>query len=136
MTTSNQASSASPASSMPLASSAASVQQPGILHDFGAGRQFVIPTLSLNAYRAFRQRGRSLETVDVTTDEGLDLIFEAVHAALVRNYPDMTVEAVSELLDFSNLTDVMTSVMDFGGNKRRSLAAAVASASVSNPVAA
>jgi hypothetical protein len=52
MTTSNQASPASPASSAlttRLASSPAPVLQPGILHDFGDGRQYVIPALSLNA---------------------------------------------------------------------------------------
>jgi hypothetical protein len=139
MTTSNQASPASPASSAlttRLASSPAPVLQPGILHDFGDGRQYVIPALSLNAYRGFRKRGASLEAVDVSTDDGLDLIFEAVHAALVRNYPDMTIEAVSELLDFSNFMDVMTSVMDVGGAKRKSLAAVASNAPASTAAAA
>ena len=48
-------------------------------------------------------------------------IVDATHAALKRNYPDLTRADVAELVDLGNMVEVIQSVMDVAGVKRAEL---------------
>lgn len=84
------------------------------------GRTLVIPPLSLGAFEQLQGR---LETMDQAsiTPEYIGTVVDSVHAALRRNYPDMTREEVSGLLDLQNMQEVMACVFDVGGVKRKAL---------------
>lgn len=95
---------------------------PGIEFDFGGGRVLVLPPLSLNAFKQLQQRGADLAQLGMDA-ASLDTVLAATHSALSRNYPSITIEEVGELVDLSNITDVMTCVLDVSGLKRKSIAA-------------
>lgn len=96
-----------------------STKHQGIPYDFD-GRTLIIPPLSLGAMEQLQGR---LETMDGAsiTPEYIGTVVDSVHAALQRNYPDMTREEVGGLLDLQNMQEVMACVFDFGGVKRKAL---------------
>jgi hypothetical protein len=51
----------------------------------------------------------------VITAEQIDAIGEIISAALGRNYPDMTVEKVLDLIDITNARDVIHAVFTGSG---------------------
>ncbi len=101
---------------------------PGIDFDFGGGRIFTIPPLSLNAFKALQQRG-DISKVELT-EKSIDACMAAVHAALRRNYPEITIDQVGELVDLSNLHEVMQCVLDVAGLKRKKVREAAAEGNV------
>jgi hypothetical protein len=96
---------------------------PGIEFDFGAGRALTIPPLAFGALERMRERLNAIPTLQATDPEAQTAIVDAVHAALKRNYPDLTRDEVGDLLDVGNMFDVYTCVMDVGGMKRRQVGA-------------
>ena len=90
----------------------------GIKMELG-GTVYVVPPLSLGAIETMQDRigkftaGASLESVGTVID--------ALHSALSRNYPEMTREQVSDLVDLGDMQEVMEAIMDVGGLKRKSL---------------
>lgn len=82
----------------------------------------VIPPLSLGA--AERLQNRLTELREGTLDpESIGTVVDTVHAALLRNYPDMTREEVADLIDLENMQEVMTCAMDVAGMKRKAFEA-------------
>jgi hypothetical protein len=49
----------------------------------------------------------------------MDTVTRIVHAALVRNYPDMTKEAVADMLDVGNFQEVINATLAIGGFKEQ-----------------
>ena len=99
----------------------------GIPFDFGAGQVFVIPPLTLGS---FMRVGPAAMTAlvepqkDVST--ALTLFIEIAHEALVRNYPDLSREAVGNMVDLNNIHDVLACALDIGGVHRKQLIAELA----------
>lgn len=94
---------------------------PGISFDFGA-ETLLIPPLALGDLELLQERlGRlqagALDPASVAT------VLDATHAALRRNYPDITRERVAQLVDLANMGDVIANVMDVAGLRRKELAA-------------
>jgi hypothetical protein len=95
---------------------------PGIEFDFGGGRVYTIPPLSLGALQRLQcqlddmQNAAALQPATVTT------VVQAAHAALKRNYPQMTFDDVAELVDVGNMYDVIACVLDVSGMRRKELA--------------
>lgn len=52
------------------------------------------------------------------TPAQMDTVTRIVHAALVRNYPDMTKEAVADMLDVGNFQEVINATLAIGGFKQ------------------
>ncbi|MEQ1663172.1 MAG: hypothetical protein ABL877_10810 [Thiobacillus sp.] len=100
---------------------AAIVKVKGVPFDFN-GRVLVIPPLTLGAYEQLQQRLAEFPS-DVRDQASIETTIDSVHAALRRNYPDMTREEVGGLVDFSNMQDVMACTMDVAGLKRKALEA-------------
>ena len=98
----------------------------GISLELG-GKAYVVPPLNLGALEQFQDR---LEKFSGGIDpESVKTVIDVTHAALQRNYPDITRNDIAELIDVGNMSEVMQAVMDVSGLRRRGLeASAVASA--------
>ncbi len=96
-----------------------STKHQGIPFDFD-GRTLIIPPLSLGAMEKLQGRLETMDDASITP-EYIGTVVDSVHAALQRNYPDMTREEVAGLLDLQNMQEVMACVFDFGGVKRKAL---------------
>lgn len=94
----------------------------GIPYDFG-GRVLVIPPLSLGAMERLQDRLAGMSD-DMFDPENIGTVIDTVHAALGRNYPDMTREEVADMIDLENMQEAMTCAMDISGLKRKALEAA------------
>lgn len=56
----------------------------------------------------------------------ISTVIDCAHAALKRNYPDLTREEAADLIDIGNMNEVFAAVMDVSGLKRREQEAAQA----------
>ncbi len=78
---------------------------------FSNGDVLIVPPLSLAAVERFQDK--------LTNYRGglgeVALVIDALTSALNRNYPDMTREQVAELVDVSNMQEVMFAVMNVSG---------------------
>lgn len=91
----------------------------GISFDFGE-KTLVIPPISLGALEQLQEQltefnGNALDKKQLST------VIEAAHAALRRNYPELTREEVGELIDLANFMEVFDCVMDVSGMKRKAI---------------
>ncbi|MFZ5544401.1 MAG: hypothetical protein ACOZJZ_12645 [Pseudomonadota bacterium] len=94
---------------------------PGIEFDFGGGRVYLVPPLSLGALELLQERiGQVLQTAD---PQSIATTLDVAFHALRRNYPDITREQVGELVDLGNMAEVFEVVMDVSGVRRRALEA-------------
>jgi hypothetical protein len=96
----------------------------GIDFDFGGGRIYTVPPLTLSALFKFRKDIKRIESA-METDPLVcaDVCIELAHSALIRNYPDMTRETVGDLIDLGNMVGVVECLMDVRGVLRKRLQA-------------
>jgi hypothetical protein len=92
---------------------------PGVEYDFGGGRVYMIAPLSLGALQLMQDRLAALPTLSSIDPVAVKTMIEAAHLALQRNYPDITVQEVGELLDVSNIADVYECLLDAAGVRRK-----------------
>ena len=92
---------------------------PGVEFDFGGGHVYTIPPLTLGALQRLQDKLSHLSTMAALDPKAIAIIVESAHAALQRNYPDLTIKQLSELLDVSQLSDVMCAVLDVSGLQRK-----------------
>jgi len=83
----------------------------GIEVTFSDGQTLIVPPLSLAAVEALQ--GRLAKYNGDMSDVGL--VIDALTSSLKRNYPEMTRDSVAELVDISNMQDVMYAVMNVSG---------------------
>lgn len=85
----------------------------GVALKFGEG-EFVIPPLNLGQVKRLIPL---IEKMRNGTDdaEKFDAVVTVAHAALSRNYPDLTIEQVEEMVDLGNLKKVIDAVMGISG---------------------
>lgn len=78
------------------------------------GRQeFVVPALSVRQVKRFRAVLNTLgrfKTAEPTDDE-IDGLLEMLHAALSRNYPDVTVDQLADIVDLRNLPEIIGAIV-------------------------
>ncbi len=90
---------------------------PGVIIAMG-GQDWTIPPLTLGQLRRLMPKVRELTDVGANMgEEQIGTLVEIVTAAMLRNYPDITLEQVEELLDLGNARDVMTAVLTGSGLK-------------------
>jgi hypothetical protein len=92
---------------------------PGIELDFGGGRVMTVPPLSLGALQRLQKKLEALSGAATLEPASVATVIEAGHAALVRNYPQLTPEDVAELIDVGNMHEVVASVLDVAGVRRK-----------------
>ena len=77
-----------------------------------AGTDWVIPPLNFKALRRFREE-LSTMTPDALVASGK--VVDLIHAAMQRNYPDLTLEDVEEMVDMGNVMEVTEAVLAISG---------------------
>ena len=81
------------------------------------GKEYVIPPLSLGALDQLKDRVGQFDKLPFA--EQVTTTIDAAHAALKRNYPELTHDDVGELVDVGNMMDVFQALMDVSGMQRR-----------------
>lgn len=86
-----------------------------------AGERYEIPPIALGDLERLQER---LAAYKGGLDGGsVSTVIDAAHAALKRNYTDLTRERVAELVDVANMAEVFEAAMDVSGLKRKGLEA-------------
>lgn len=95
------------------------VKIPGVTLSLG-GVDYILPPLSIHALIQLKPRIDAFTQADDPTSlESLNTVVDAAHAALQRNYPDITPDDVGKLIDLANMQDVLQCVMDVSGAIRK-----------------
>ena len=76
------------------------------------GKDWVIPPLNFKALRRFREE---LGTMTAEALAGSGKVVEIIHAAMQRNYPDLTLEQVEDMVDMGNVMEVTEAVLAISG---------------------
>jgi hypothetical protein len=88
---------------------------PGIAILMG-GREWTIPPLTLGQLRHLMPKIRQLSEIGLQMAEPqIDVLVEIVAAALQRNYPDISIQMVENLLDLGNAASVLHAVLTGSG---------------------
>jgi hypothetical protein len=94
---------------------------PGVAISMG-GREWTIPPLTLGQLRRLMPKVRELSNINTQIGETqIGVLVEIVFAALQRNYPDITIEMVEDLLDLGNAAPVLNAVLTGSGLRPRAL---------------
>jgi hypothetical protein len=92
---------------------------PGIMVAMG-GQQWTVPPLTLGQLRRLMPKVQQLTEIGSQMgEEQIGTLIEIVAAALQRNYPDISVEIVENLLDLGNAGAVLNAVLTGSGLRPR-----------------
>ena len=81
-----------------------------------AGAEYIVPALSLGALELLQDRIEAFN--GAMTKESVATVIDCLHAALGRNYPEMTRAQAADLVDVENFSEVMGAVMNTSGMVR------------------
>lgn len=88
---------------------------PGVTIEMG-GREFIVPPLTLGQLRRLLPKVRQMTEVGASMgEEQIETLCEIVAAAMRRNYPEITEDAVADLLDLGNASGVLSAVLTGSG---------------------
>jgi hypothetical protein len=92
---------------------------PGVRINLG-GVNFVLAPLGLRLTREFEAKAKALEKAIESGDveAGFEFGAEIIHASLLRNYPDITMDEVRELIDVANMIEAQQKIMGASGLER------------------
>jgi hypothetical protein len=80
------------------------------------GKEWIIPALSLGQIRRLKEKISGLSNLSsMMTDEQVNDVCEIVHTALKRNYPDLALAEVEDMVDLGNMRNVIQAVMGQSG---------------------
>jgi len=92
---------------------------PGVMVAMG-GQQWTVPPLTLGQLRRLMPKVQQLTDIGSQMGEvQIGVLVEIVAAALQRNYPDISVETVEDLLDLGNASVVLNAVLTGSGLRPR-----------------
>jgi hypothetical protein len=81
-----------------------------------AGTDYVVPPLTFRQIQDLHEILAGLAAVQgVPSADQITGIAEIVRTALARNYPDITLEQVMDMLDMGNVNDVLMAVLGASG---------------------
>lgn len=83
-----------------------------------AGQDYTVPPLSFKQLRNLRGTFEQIASVKdgaIPTDEQIGAMIDIVHAALTRNYPELTKEQVENMIDLKNMQTIVTAIMGVSG---------------------
>lgn len=87
-----------------------------------AGEERVLPPLTLRSLRRLTPQLKALASLApdaLPNEDQITAVAEVVHASMIRNYPDVTLEQVEEMVDLGNLETVISAVMSVAGLEKR-----------------
>ncbi|MET3134614.1 hypothetical protein AAKU55_004914 [Oxalobacteraceae bacterium GrIS 1.11] len=76
------------------------------------GQLFVLAPLNAAAVKQYRDQ---IKSVFVGGLPDIELVAKLAHASLRRNYPEITLNDVEELIDYSNVFDVWETLLNLSG---------------------
>lgn len=80
------------------------------------GRDFIVPALTLPLVKRYIQDVEALQqNKEAPLQDYWDLQYGTIHAAMKRNYPDLTMDELYELVDMNNLVDVFKAIAGKSG---------------------
>ena len=80
------------------------------------GRDWTVPPLTFRQLRRLQPQLERLARINAAaTPEQIGAVSEIVQAALSRNYPDITVDEVEDMLDLGNAGRVITAILSGSG---------------------
>jgi len=92
---------------------------PGVMVAMG-GREWTIPPLTLGQLRRLMPKVQQLSEIGSQMGETqIEVLVEIVAAAMHRNYPEISVETVEDLLDLGNAGVVLNAVLTGSGLRSR-----------------
>lgn len=77
-----------------------------------------VPPLSFRSLQELADEVEGLQNMTRPTPAQMTTIEKIVHAALVRNYPDMTLTTVSDMMDVGNYEQVLSAALSIAGFTR------------------
>lgn len=77
-----------------------------------SGTDWIIPPLNFKALRRFREE---LSTMTPAALAASGKVVDLIHAALTRNYPDLTLDELEDMLDMGNVMAVTEAVLGVSG---------------------
>jgi hypothetical protein len=82
-----------------------------------SGRDLMIPPLTLGQVKRLTPliEKIAVQGENLGGPEALDACVEVIHAAIKRNYPDMTKDEVEDLVDLRNVHEAISAVMGQSG---------------------
>lgn len=97
--------------------------------------EYKVPPLNFSAVKRFLPQLSQLGSASLTTLDPtkMELVAELAHCALKRNYPQLTLEEVEELLDLSNMMPLFTAMMSVSGLIQQPADAAPGEVTTPNP---
>lgn len=91
----------------------------GIWITFGT-EAYRVPALGFAAIQDLQDKIANMgAVVGRPSSEQMGTVLDVVHAAIVRNYPDMTRAEVAEMVDLENFEEVLGAVLNVAGFKPR-----------------
>lgn len=81
--------------------------------------EYRIPPLGFGAIQELQSRLGALQGMTaMPTPEQVAIVAEVVQMAMRRNYPDITVEKVADMIDLGNFREVFEAVLNMSGYKK------------------
>jgi len=79
-------------------------------------QEFIVPPLSLKSLRQLSDKLNSLQSLNgLPSNEQISVMVEVIHHAIRRNYPDLSQEALEDILDLGNIQMVFPAIMSASG---------------------
>ena len=84
------------------------------------GTEYVVPPLNLGQIRRLQKEIESIGKLDAATmnDRTVGTMLKVIHAGVSRNYPEMTLEQLEEIIDLGNIRTVTEAVLGVSGLKK------------------
>ncbi|MEN6476126.1 MAG: hypothetical protein ABFD81_19080 [Syntrophaceae bacterium] len=82
------------------------------------GRDFIVPALSLGWIKRNKDLLNSIAIpIDgsIIPPDAVDAVLSTIHAALQRNYPDITIDELGDLIDLGNFAKVFRAIAGQSG---------------------
>jgi hypothetical protein len=98
------------------------VKFPGIKKTIG-GTEYIVPPINLRTLQQLQSEIENFSGGELTP-AALNTAITVIHAALKRNYPEITLDEVGDLVDVGNMFELFETVMDVSGLKRKEAEAA------------
>ena len=77
------------------------------------GEKYICPPLNLNGVEKMQDKLQEFD--GLAPFKQLPVVAEVAHLALIRNYPDLSIESVKDGIDLGNMTTIMNAVMGVSG---------------------
>jgi hypothetical protein len=84
-----------------------------------SGVDYIVPPLNFKQLKALKGDIAILSAGGTSDEEQFDAVVRICHAALSRNYPDITKERLEEMLDLSNFGKIASAVLGSSGFEKQ-----------------